>query len=243
MTKLMPNYVQKLDEKLIYNGRHRNLYAWRKPFKAQWMKCKSTPISDPDDPKYATDPHRWVCTCPAFIRSRFLICKHLVQSVHPVSARFFIEVTRRRTTPFWQHPDLRPLFEDPNNGNSINEGGNQEYGVTLPNTDGFESPEEIDDLQNADRQFLMSRATFDESLDHRIGQIRDFINALEYQRQFRDPRFLLQVEQHGLSFFRYIEECQILENRVQSRVSPNPRTWERGGRTMFYRTRARGGDS
>ena len=67
MTKLMPTYVQKLDEKLIYNGWHHNLYAWWKSFKQQWIKCKFTPITDPDNPKYATAPYRWVCTCPAFI--------------------------------------------------------------------------------------------------------------------------------------------------------------------------------
>lgn len=51
---------------------------------------------------------RWVCTCPYFVTSRFLVCKHLVQSVGPVPAIFYLQVKRNRTTPFWLHPILQP---------------------------------------------------------------------------------------------------------------------------------------
>ena len=39
--------------------------------------------------------------CPAFVCSRFLICKHLVQAVQPV---VFLQVKRNRTLPFLEHP-------------------------------------------------------------------------------------------------------------------------------------------
>ena len=233
MTKLMPLYVHTLGERLAYTGRHRNHASWRKFFKKEWKRCKSTAITDPDDPKYATDPSRWVCACPSFIRSRFLICKHLVQSVHPVSPRFFIDVRRRRTTPFWQHEDLRPLSDDldimPSTEDIIDF-------VYDPPEIGLED-ESSEDLAEADQHFLLSRATFDDSLDHRIAQLQDFIKGLEHQRQFRDMRFLHQVERHGASFFRYIEDLQDLEKRTQSQTAPRPRTWEGRGRTMYYRTR------
>jgi len=234
MTKLMPSYAHTLGERVGYTGRHRNRASWRKEFKKDWMKCKFTAIADPDDPKYATDPNRWVCACPAFIRSRFLICKHLVQLVHPVSPRFFIDVKRRRTTPFWQHEDLRPLSDNLKvivaNGGNINS-------VYNASEIGLEEEGSSEDLAEADRYFLLSRATYDDSLDHRIAQLQDFVKALEHQRQFRDTRFLHQVERHGAPFFRYIEDLQDLERRTQSQTAPRPRTWEDGGRTMYYRTR------
>ena len=67
------------------------------------------PLND----KYRPDPHKWVCTCPAFVRSRFLACKHLVQAVQPVPPTFFLQVKWNRTLPFWQHPTLVPLEGNP----------------------------------------------------------------------------------------------------------------------------------
>ncbi|KAF8580405.1 hypothetical protein K439DRAFT_1357177, partial [Ramaria rubella] len=57
--------------------------------------------------------------------------------------------------------------------------------------------------------------------------------------QFRDSRFLTQLDQHGGSLFRFIEEFQDLEHRTNSSHGPNPKTWEKNGSTMFYRTRPR----
>ncbi|KAK7012435.1 hypothetical protein R3P38DRAFT_2550206, partial [Favolaschia claudopus] len=37
-----------------------------------------------------------------------VLCKHLVQAVHPSNAAFFREVVRRRTIPFYHHPLLKP---------------------------------------------------------------------------------------------------------------------------------------
>jgi hypothetical protein len=68
----------------------------------------------PLNEKYRPDAHRWVCTCPCFAISRFLICKHLVQAVQPVPPVFFLEAKRNRTTPFWVHHSLIPLVPDAN---------------------------------------------------------------------------------------------------------------------------------
>ncbi|KAF8592187.1 hypothetical protein K439DRAFT_1610593 [Ramaria rubella] len=61
--------------------------------------------------------------------------------------------------------------------------------------------EDDEDLEEEGRRFFLTQGTFDEALDHCIDMIRDFIDALEYQRQFRDSRFLAQLEQRGASFF------------------------------------------
>ncbi|KAI6123730.1 hypothetical protein EDD16DRAFT_1472782 [Pisolithus croceorrhizus] len=46
---------------------------------------------------------------PQFVKNQFLICKHLVQAMHPVSLIFFLEVQQSRTASFWSHPALVPL--------------------------------------------------------------------------------------------------------------------------------------
>jgi hypothetical protein len=87
--KLAPLYHSKLELTNDVIGRYRELAPWRKDFKSAWMadsrKDQNVDLHD----KYRPDPQRWVCTCPRFVVSRFLICKHLVQSVHPVNPKFF----------------------------------------------------------------------------------------------------------------------------------------------------------
>jgi hypothetical protein len=31
---------------------------------------------------YLTDIDKWVCSCPRFFKSRFLMCKHLIRAVN-----------------------------------------------------------------------------------------------------------------------------------------------------------------
>ena len=93
-------------------GRYRDLPSWYKAFKCEWKRCAATPITAPLNPKYRPDPWRWVCTCPSFSTSQFLICKHLVQSVHQVWPHFFLEVTRNQNIPFWEHKTLTLLDPD-----------------------------------------------------------------------------------------------------------------------------------
>jgi hypothetical protein len=90
-------------------GRFRELPKWRKDFKAEWMKAMRTDIMMLLNERYCPDTKHFVCTCPRFVVSRFLLCKHLVQQFHPADPQFFLKVTRNRTLPFWSHPSLKPL--------------------------------------------------------------------------------------------------------------------------------------
>ena len=109
ITKLAPTYYRKLEVMLNEIGRFCELPKWRKDFKVEWKKAMRTPITMPLNERYRPDVKRFVCTCPQFVVSRFLVCKHLVQRFHPVNPRFFLEVTRNRSLPFWSHPSLKPL--------------------------------------------------------------------------------------------------------------------------------------
>ena len=110
----MPSYYRKLDQLTDNKGQYCDLPSWWKAFKCEWKKCAKTPITLPVSDRYRPDVQRWVCTCPYFATSRFLLCKHLVQSVHPVSPVFFLEVKHSRTVPFWQHAELVPLESEAN---------------------------------------------------------------------------------------------------------------------------------
>ncbi|KAJ7467321.1 hypothetical protein B0H11DRAFT_2239566 [Mycena galericulata] len=97
--KLAPSYYRKLDTLFVDTGRFRELASWRKAFKREWKRCQKAVITLPLNPKYRPDARQWRCTCEHLPKSRFLICKHLVQAVQPVPPIFFLEVTRNRTAP------------------------------------------------------------------------------------------------------------------------------------------------
>lgn len=67
---------------------------------------------------YDTDLINWICSCPAYLFSRFLVCKHLVQSVCHIegNSNFFYTVQRNYAPPFDHHPDLVPLSSSSVNG-------------------------------------------------------------------------------------------------------------------------------
>jgi len=109
ITKLAPTYYRKLDRLLQEQGRYRELSSWRKGFKKTWRKLEKTPITIPLNDAYRPNVENWICTCPAFAISRFLVCKHLIQRMHIVPAVFFLEANRFREPPFWKHKSLKPL--------------------------------------------------------------------------------------------------------------------------------------
>jgi hypothetical protein len=85
---------------------------------------------------------------------------------------------------------------------------------------------------------IQAHATYDERLSARISDLRNFINVLEYQQQFADPRFLDVVDREGAAFFRLLEQCQRRENAENSTRTAAPTTWGASNiNTMFLRTR------
>ncbi|KAJ6607050.1 hypothetical protein B0H10DRAFT_2073246 [Mycena sp. CBHHK59/15] len=211
VVKLAPSYYRKLDRLLTETGRYRELPCWRKDFKRVWRRLERTPITLPVNPAYRTDAKMMLCTCPHLATSRFLICKHTVQSVGRVPPVFFLEVKRRRTAPFWVHPTLRPLSD---NGDVQN---GDEASV-------------LDDPAVPD---------FAESMDHHIDTIIEFATGLKFQRQFRDQRMLQALERDGGGFLRLATACLGKEKRLAStRGGVTPSTWDRStGSAMFYRAR------
>ncbi|KAH9038201.1 hypothetical protein EDB85DRAFT_2072801 [Lactarius pseudohatsudake] len=225
-------------------GRFRELPKWRGEFKAAWKKAEETPITMPMNKKYRPDVKRFVCTCPQFVISRFLICKHLVQLFHPVNPVFFLEVTRNWTVPFWSHPTLKPLVNSEDNIDSELD-DRAATGDDMLNTAGIE----LDDSGESDNNQLVDiwegredgeRKTYEEEMQGNISLIWDFCDALEYQVQFQDPRFLRTLEKEGARFFRLARNCLSREKRLNSSRAASPATWERSTtNALFFRSRPR----
>jgi hypothetical protein len=197
---------------------------------------------------YQPDTSRWVCTCPAFVVSRFLICKHLVQLVPRASTLFFKEVDRYRTAPFWRHPALAT-----HTGNvavsSILESSalSQGEGMSVSclqelehfDTDDDDTYEDEDDgLTHSHGLHGSSPAEFEAELLADVELLRNFAAGLEYQLKFRDRRLLDVLHREGRSFFRMAHNCLDVEKQENTNRGGKKATWQMGT-AMFYRPRPR----
>ena len=231
-------------------GRFCELLKWRKDFKAEWINAMRTPITMPMNERYRLDVKHFVCTCPWFVVSRFLLCKHLVQQFNPVEPRFFLEVTRNRTSPFWSHPSLKPfatatnetepeLVDSPKatDRNNIDTGYNWLNLAGIGIDDG--SDEDDDGLIDTEgRGVNTQKNAVKEKMEDYIRIIRDFCDGLEYQVQFQDPQFLTTLEKDGAGFIRLAQNCLSRERRQNSSRAASPSTWERStSNALFYRAR------
>jgi hypothetical protein len=66
-----------------------------------------------------TDISRWVCSCPSFLISRFLLCKHLVREANRLTKnklkddlRFFLDLRRNIRPPFYSIPGIHDVDSD-----------------------------------------------------------------------------------------------------------------------------------
>jgi len=236
VTKLAPFYYTKLDRLLVENGRYRELCSWRKDFKKEWRALEKRAVTQPVNDAYKPDAEKWVCTCPAFVKSRFLVCKHLIQDVEHVPPIFFLEVRRHRTTPFWRHQTLKVTLEQ----NHVDEGGSEVEVVDGEYDDdmGGVSEEEEPDVEEV-VEARGEESTFEEAINANIDLIAEFLQGLQYQVQFRDQRMLKTLEREGAGFLRLAKACKDKERRLQStRGGQTPSTWEKSTITaMFYRPR------
>jgi hypothetical protein len=245
---------------LVNTGRYRELPSWRKAFKRAWKKAAETPITLPLNEKYRPDAHKWVCTCPSFSTSRFLICKHLVQAVHAVPPYFFLEVKRNRTTPFWTHKSLTPLDDHlPSSTDTgrisssadrteIDIGDLDHSNINISVNQDNDSDDDIDgdeELIDADETGLLGNGlTCRERLLAHIRTLQDFCSGLEYQLQFNDPRMLDSLEKGGAGMLRLAQSCLSRERRFNSTRGDSPTTWEKEtSAALFYRSRPRQADS
>jgi hypothetical protein len=116
-TRLLPDQVTRFDQMCL----GRILPSWFDDFKNDWKQLTTKPIADESEKRHYTDMERWICSCPSFLNSRFLICKHLVhlavnkaKLADPQGIRLlYSNFQRREDYPFlvWDSNKLRSTFE------------------------------------------------------------------------------------------------------------------------------------
>jgi hypothetical protein len=234
--KLLPLYYRKGSTMFGPVARYRELPSWRKDFKREWRRCEKTAVTDPEDPTYAPDPIRWTCTCKAFSRSRFLICKHVVQSCHTVPGIFFLQVKRARTTPFWRHPELRPL-----------DGTITEASAETADSETSDSPDDPfadvpcdaeNDWEDVFGDHKPVRENSHEEMLRISDLLREFSDAIKFQASFNDRRCLGTLNRYGGQLFGLASDFLEHERKSNSTRCPNPTTWDPlTSHLMFFRTR------
>lgn len=238
VTKLAPTYYRKLNQLLTETARYCELSSWRKDFKKIWRKLEKTPITMPVNDAYRPNVEKWICTCPFFVTSRFLLCKHLIQSMHRVPPVFFLETQRYREPPFWRHKSLKLLeVADAEAAlKPVEGGGEDDEDENEAHNNNEEDEEDEDDLTY---ELGHNGETFEEAMMAEIDLISEFVNGLKHQVQFRDQRMLNTLQREGAAFFRLAKACMEKERRMNSTRGAPVSMWEKStSSAMFYRTRS-----
>jgi hypothetical protein len=194
--RLIPRYIMKYQHFTTNNQRARATASWRPAFKRAWKECAKKECSNA---VYETNAERWFCSCPAFLQSRFLLCKHLVQSVRPVRETFFTGVQRQRLPPFWAHASLNPLGQDEEEGEDDNVEQSSDDGWDEEDGLDEEVMEAIDDAEGDDIKIegiveVEAGESWEEVSGRVEGKLLQWINLLDSQRQYKDVRFWLAAE-------------------------------------------------
>ena len=94
ITRLIPHNEIMYDK--YQKGREK--VAWRKDFKKHWKNLATKEISGE---LYYTNTDQWICSCLAFLKDRFFLCKHLVKLVNnTTTSEFFNNIQRQGIYPF-----------------------------------------------------------------------------------------------------------------------------------------------
>lgn len=109
-SQLIPAYMHRANilEDDFRSGWSKPLTNYQRYFKGAWRKLATATITGR---VYATNIATWQCNCGAQRFSPHLLCKHLVQAVPPPTPEFFMHIHRRRTLPFYQHPQIHAAGE------------------------------------------------------------------------------------------------------------------------------------
>ncbi|EIW59064.1 uncharacterized protein TRAVEDRAFT_19598 [Trametes versicolor FP-101664 SS1] len=102
VTKTLPRYRVTLSRILKNSrpGRPAKLTTVQKDFKRSWERLRKVQIRG----EYTTDVTQWTCDCGSQKYHAHLLCKHLVQAVGPLTAKWWRTVVRYHIPPFYTVP-------------------------------------------------------------------------------------------------------------------------------------------
>ena len=150
MEQVIPHNQRKFEQVFLLK---REKAEWRKVFKKEWKELSMRTINNNT---YLTDVNNWICGCPAFLTSRFFICKHLIKRKGAVSIEFFDQVYRRCQYPFLGI-SLLPIGD---------------FKISIISSEG-DNLYEGDDLQDCEELYNRLIATTERILEVLKGNIRN----------------------------------------------------------------------
>ncbi|KAL3688896.1 hypothetical protein R1sor_015205 [Riccia sorocarpa] len=95
-------FIRDMEVSLTQFLRGREFPVWWRKFKRTWRKLLIRDHSEVGF--YRTDLTRWSCSCPAFVKAKYLLCKHLVRGFveeHRSRKPVYNETYRRFNPPFY----------------------------------------------------------------------------------------------------------------------------------------------
>jgi hypothetical protein len=120
-SRVLPDQLTRFQQ--IQHGRQAP--SWFSDFKKDWTRLTIQPISDGAKERHYTDLVNWICSCPSFLGSRFLICKHLVQCALEESKAHKLQHIRLVYTNFKRQENYPFLIWDGNKQESIPQRANE----------------------------------------------------------------------------------------------------------------------
>ncbi|CAG8612166.1 4512_t:CDS:2, partial [Scutellospora calospora] len=198
----------------------RYIVPWRKEFKHEWRKLEKKTSNTKE--LYSTNLDQWTCTCLSYMKSRFFLCKHLVNSVgevqrngdYPIIATYEGEFVN----PFcFQNPKVLEIsmiresiieYED-------------DYAIEDNNAD-----EDDEYAIEGDRE----QEIYNQSLDHLNNVLNKTKNMLEQSRsKSKGYLWLRNVYPNFKSLEKMIADIETLDNRCTM-----PRTSKDFNRNTLY---------
>ncbi|KAJ3792784.1 hypothetical protein GGU11DRAFT_818928 [Lentinula aff. detonsa] len=186
------------------------------PFKQEWKKLESTPVTLPLPDEYRPWVKQWACTCatpfwvhPGMVPKATLPQGYIDNKIAPVLV-----------------PADQQL--DPPRQNELQ--------------DGIESDEEEKDEYQAEAELILERtATYNGRIDELARKLQNFSLGLLYQKQFRDERFLNVIEKQDSGFLRLLDNCLEKEKCQNTNGGEPTSTWDpKAAYAMYYHTQPRG---
>ena len=103
INRVTPPLLDKFSQCITASPR-RDAFRWEKEFARRWRKSKERTVRPGKVQEYGTDAGRWTCACPAFAKSRFMLCKHLVSisGRTGIFAALEVYIKRSSSPPFVQ---------------------------------------------------------------------------------------------------------------------------------------------
>jgi hypothetical protein len=217
LSRLIPSAMTRM-RALLQHDHRKAMASWRKDFKSEWKKMNGSLTELTRIQHYHTDPARWICGCPSFLNSRFLLCKHIFSCYEPVSDRidFFQSVQRRRVPPFWTHrqlvlqPQYQPSQADTKADeiNDVDSDEDENIDPAMIEQDQLVEPEEEGRDVEADGNRFASNMQF-------------ALNVFREQQAKGNEKFVEKFMAMYASIETLVEEVKAVENRRTMR-----RTWD-----------------